>query len=156
MRTVFGTPFMHRLVLALSSLALAVTLAAPLISQAAQKSGAAAMDAQVLSGGVGEGERKQLAEQARDHNLKLVLTMATGNYLAGVPFQIERAGKVVVEDTSKGPWVFAKLPAGNYTVKATYEGKTVTRQVSVPKSGQKTVSLTWPATQRVAEQPQGR
>jgi hypothetical protein len=156
MSKAFGTPFVRRLVLTLSPLALAVTLAAPFFLQAAQKSGAAAMDSQVLSGGVGEGERKQLAEQARDHNLKLVFTMSTGNYLAEVPFQIERGGKVVVEDSAKGPWAFVKLPAGNYTVKATYEGKTVTRQVSVPKSGQKNVSLTWPATGRVAEQPQGR
>ena len=139
-----------------SALAFGMAVSPLALAQAAQKSPAASTEAQVVSGGVGEGERKQLEEQARGHNLKLVFTMSTGNYIAEIPFQIERGGKVVVEETSKGPWAFAKLPPGDYTVKATFEGKTQSRRVSVPKSGQKRVSFTWPAAARVAEQPQGR
>jgi hypothetical protein len=125
-------------------------------AHSAQKDSGPATDVQVLSGGVGEGERKQLESQAREHNLKLVFTMSTGNYLAEVPFQIERGGKVIAEETAKGPWAFVKLPPGSYTVKATYEGKTLNRKVNVPKSGQHRVAFTWPATERVSEQPQTR
>ena len=81
-----GVTFIRKAAMAMSPFALTLMLAAPLSSHAASKSGASAMDVQVLSGGVGEGERKQLAEQARDHNLKPVFTMSTGNYLAEVPF----------------------------------------------------------------------
>jgi hypothetical protein len=115
-----------------------------------------ASGAQVLSGGVGEGERAKLAEEARGYNLKLVFTMSTGNYIAEVPFQVMRGGKTIVDETSKGPWAFVKLAPGSYTVKATYEGKAQTRQVDVPKSGQKRVSFVWPASQRVSEQPAPR
>jgi hypothetical protein len=114
----------------------------------------AAGDVQVLSGGVGEGERARLAEQARGHNLKLVFTMSTGNYLAEVPFEVMRGKTTVVKEESKGPWAFVKLPAGSYTVRATYEGRTQTKRVSVPKTGQKRLAFVWPATDRVAEQPQ--
>jgi hypothetical protein len=120
---------------------------------AASDSGTAAP---VLSGGVGEGERAKLAQDARGYNLKLVFTMSTGNYVSEVPFQVVRGGKTIVEATADGPWAFVKLPAGGYTVKATLEGKTLTRQVDVPKSGQKRVSFTWPASARVAEQPPSR
>jgi hypothetical protein len=115
-----------------------------------------AATAPVLSGGVGEGERAKLAEEARGYNLKLVFTMSTGSYIAEVPFQVLRGGKTVVDETSKGPWAFVKLAPGRYTVKANFEGKAQTRQVDVPKSGQKRVAFSWPASQRVAEQPPAR
>jgi hypothetical protein len=118
--------------------------------------GRAESDIQVLSGGVGENERAKLAEQAVGHNLKLVFTMSTGNYVAEVPFQISRGGKTLVEETAKGPWAFVKLPPGTYNVTATYDGKTHTKQVSVPQSGQKRLAFVWPATERVAEQPRGK
>jgi hypothetical protein len=140
------------------TLALAAVLAAALAmscgvsAQTAAKS-AAGSDVQFLSGGVGEGERAKLEEQARGHNLKLVFTMSTGSYLAEIPFQISRGGKTIVEETARGPWAFVKLPAGAYSVTANFDGKTLTKQVSVPKSGQKRLAFVWPATERVAEQP---
>jgi hypothetical protein len=123
-------------------------------AQAGGQGETSASEVQVLTGGVGEGERARLAEQARDYNLKLVFTMSTGNYIAEVPFQISRAGKTIVDEASKGPWAFVKLPPGKYTVKATYNDKTQTKDVTVAKTGQKRLSLVWPATARVAEQPQ--
>lgn len=107
------TMFKRKLIAGAVAIGMAIT---PLLqAQAAQKSTASAMDVQVLTGGVGEGERKQLEAQAREHNLKLVFTMSTGNYLAEVPFQIERGGKVIVEETAKGPWAFVKLPPAAIT-----------------------------------------
>lgn len=138
----------------------ALALAAWFVAMPAQADRHDRMDrstsVQVLTGGVGEGERAKLEEQARGYNLKLVFTLGTGNYLAEVPFQITRGGKVVVDEVSKGPWAFVNLPPGNYTVKATYEGKTHSRNVSVGKGGRKNVSLAWQAPARVAEQPPTR
>lgn len=144
-----------RSILTVATTAVALALAAAGPAQA-RTSSAGGMEARIVSGGVGEGERAQLAERARDHNLKLVFTMTTGSYLAEVPFQIERGGKLIAEDMAQGPWAFVKLPPGSYTVKATYEGRTQSKQVTLPRTGQKSLSFAWPASARVAEQPQGR
>jgi hypothetical protein len=154
MTPAFRNTFRRKLAATAVAAALALTPLAQ--AHAAQTGDTSAMDVQVLTGGVGEGERMQLEEKARGHNVKLVFTMSTGNYLAEVAFRIERAGKLIVEETAKGPFAFVKLPPGNYTVKATYDGKTVTRQFSAPKSGQTRVGFTWPATERVSEQPKTR
>ncbi len=134
-------------------LAMGFAFASAGFAAAAEKDAGAASAPQVLSGGVGAGARAQLAEQARDHNLKLVFTFSTGSYLAEVPFQVIRGGTVIVEDVAHGPWAFVKLPAGNYTVKATYDGMTQTRKVSVPKTGHRRLPFSWPAPARVKVQP---
>jgi hypothetical protein len=135
------------------ALAIGVAFASIGFASAAERSARAAGDVQVLSGGVGEDARKELAEQARDHNLKLVFTLSTGHFVAEVPFQVNRGGKVIVDEVASGPWAFVKLPPGSYAVKANYEGRTQTKQVSVPARGQKRVVFTWPAPARVKQQP---
>lgn len=100
-------------------------------------------DARVLSGGVGSGAREELAQQARGYELKLVFTSEKGAYLADVPVQVtDGKGNVVVDAVSQGPWMFVDLSPGTYTVKATYDGKTESRRVSVA-GGQKTLQFRW-------------
>ena len=132
----------------------AVILVLPL-SFATQAAGAAGAGSapQVLTGGVGEGARNQLAEQARDYGLKLVFTLSTGNFISDVAFEVLSTGKVVVSDVARGPWAFVKVPPGNYSVRATYEGLTQTRKVTVPNKGQRLLPFSWPAPPRVQEQP---
>ena len=113
----------------------------------------AAGEAQVLSGGVGEGARKQLSEKAREYNLKLVFTLSTGNFLSDVAFEIHGGGNRVVSARSQGPWAFVKLPPGSYSVTATHEGFTQTRKVNVPRKGQRSLPFSWPAPARVKDQP---
>jgi hypothetical protein len=117
-------------------------------------SGSAAGEAQVLMGGVGLEERARLAEQGRGHNLKLVFTLSPGNFVGDVAFEILRAKTTVVQETSPGPWVFVKVPAGSYTVRATFEGRAQTRQVNVPGTGQTQVSFQWPATGQLESRTQ--
>ena len=54
-------------------------------------------------------------------------------------------GATVVEDVAQGPFFMARLPAGQYTVVATYEGKTVNRKVQVGSKGLRTEYLRWPS-----------
>lgn len=101
----------------------------------------------VISGGIGETARQELAAKAKDYNLKLVFALASREYLADVQVDIADAqGKNVASELSEGPWMFAKLPPGSYTVKATVNDKTETKKVSVGKQGQKTVNFLWPAS----------
>jgi hypothetical protein len=125
---------------ALFPLALAAAMPA---SGAAGKAGSSSEQARVLSGGVGAGERERLAQEARDYDLKLVFTSTKGAYLADVPVQVmDGKGHVVADAVSQGPWMFVDLPHGNYTIKATFDGKSETRKVTVGKS-QKVVQFRW-------------
>lgn len=97
-----------------------------------------------ISGGVGEDSEAQIKAQQKNYNLKCLFTLNEGNYLADVNVVVTDAkGNKVIEHVTEGPFFLAKLPAGHYTVSATYEGKTQTRRVSVG-GGLQTVQLRWP------------
>lgn len=98
-----------------------------------------------VSGGIGENAQQQLNERAKDFNLKLVFTLNEGNYIADVNLAVKDAkGRTVVEDVAEGPIFLARLPAGQYSVTANYEGKTQTRKLKVGK-GLRTEYLRWPS-----------
>ena len=54
----------------------------------------------------------------------------------------------MLEDVSGGPFFLAKLPAGQYSVVATYDGKAVTRKISVG-GGLHTEQFRWAANPQV-------
>lgn len=98
-----------------------------------------------VSGGIGEDSAAELKAREKEFNLKLIFTLIEGNYLADVGVRVtDAAGKTVVEHVADGPFFLAKLPAGTYTVTASYGGKTQTRQVKVG-SGLRTEYLRWPS-----------
>lgn len=103
-----------------------------------------------VSGGVGVGEQQELIAQEKNFNLKLVFTLVEGNYLADVNVVLADAkGNKLIEHLADGPFFMAKLPAGQYTVSATYEGKTVTRKVNVSAARLHTEHFRWPRNPEV-------
>ena len=58
----------------------------------------------------------------------------------------DSSGRTVIDELSNGPWLYAQLPAGNYTATATYNGKPVIQRFSVGNSGAKTAHFRWPAS----------
>lgn len=103
--------------------------------------------AQAASGGVGLNARDDLRARAPDHNVKMVFALTTGNYVADVQVKVmDRSGKTVVDGVSDGPWMYAKLPPGSYTARATYGGHTRTQKFTVGRSGTKTAHFRWPAS----------
>ena len=98
-----------------------------------------------VSGGVGLDEREMIQELAKDFNLKLVFAVKTGNYLAGVRVAIETAaGETVLETVADGPWFYANLPPGDYTVAAEAMGQREEEDVRVSKTGQSRLLFHWP------------
>jgi hypothetical protein len=88
-----------------------------------------------------------MRSQTPPHNVKMVFSLNTGNYLSDVQVKVtDGAGKVVIDDVSNGPWLFAQLPPGNYTATAIYADKPVTQRFSVGKTGVKTAQFRWPAS----------
>jgi hypothetical protein len=102
-------------------------IAAPPQSQAATPAGVP-----FASGGVGADEMQRLKAREKEFNLKLVFTLVEGNYLSDVAVVVkDAAGKPVLTAQAPGPILLAKLARGSYTVDATYEGRTLTRNLKV-------------------------
>lgn len=99
-----------------------------------------------VAGGIGIKEQERLNAVAGKFNLKLVFTLHEGNYIADVNVVVkDENGRTVLTERADGPFLMAKLPAGRYTVEATYQGKTVTRTMSVRENGLRTAYLRWPS-----------
>jgi hypothetical protein len=100
-----------------------------------------------VSGGVSLNARDNLRAQVPPHNVKMVFALNTGNYVSDVQVQVKnKAGRMVLNDVSNGPWLYAQLPAGSYTATATYNGHATTQRFSVGKSGVRTAQFRWPAS----------
>lgn len=79
-----------------------------------------------ISGGVGEDERLGFKALSNQFNLRLLFAMqGSGDYLAAVQVNILDAhGETILSVESEGPWFFAQLTPGNYTVEVTAPGPT--------------------------------
>ena len=103
--------------------------------------------AAVMSGGIGANARDELAAKAHDYNLKLVFALSSREYVSDVDVDVvNAAGRTVATHRAEGPWMYAKLPPGDYTVRATFNGSTLTKKASVGKQGQKVVNFLWPTS----------
>jgi hypothetical protein len=133
----------------LGALVIAAALAGTAWAQTSDQAGRSGQrsSAATASGGVGSPARDNLRTQAPPHNVKMVFSLNTGNYLSDVEVKVtDGSGKTIVNEVSNGPWFFAQLPAGNYTATATYGGKSMTQRFSVGASGVRTAHFRWPAS----------
>lgn len=100
-----------------------------------------------VSGGIGIDESEAL--KAAASNYPLALTFAaqrSGNadYVADVAVAIRDAqGRNVLQATAEGPYMLVRLPAGNYRISATYDGKPQEREVTVQNSGTARAMFEW-------------
>ena len=91
-----------------------------------------------LTGGIGLGERERLSEIAlRERmNLKLVFAQRDGAFLSAIPVTItDASGTVRLQVTADGPWLFARLPAGEYRYRAERGAAVQAGSVIVPETG---------------------
>lgn len=98
-------------------------LTAPTDGTSLERSSAIKSDGGIryVSGGIGESERTELNALSNQFNLHLMFaTQGSGEYLSAVRVDIQDShhGSVLTAQ-SKGPWFFAQLPPGNYTVEVT-------------------------------------
>lgn len=97
-----------------------------------------------LSGGIGLDEREQMERMGEGYNLKLIFALQQGNFVSDVKVTItDGSGKVLLDAVSDGPWLYAKLPAGAYTIAATHSGQTISKPAKVGASGRTQVSFVW-------------
>lgn len=94
-----------------------------------------------LTGGVGSDERAAMQKIARgNYNLQFVFAEATGPYLADIKVDIQgQNGKKLVNMSTNGPWFFAELPNGQYTITVTHDGKSEVQRLDIGKNFQKVI-----------------
>lgn len=96
------------------------------------------------SGGVGEGERDELNALSHQFNLRVLFAVQAGNYLADVQVNIVDArGETVLSTQSSGPWFFAQLPPGAYTVDVDALGQTQGQTVRISGARQSRLNFFW-------------
>jgi hypothetical protein len=76
--------------------------------------------------------------------LKIEVTGRNGQYLANVRIVIQRDGAQIVDLVCGGPWILARLDAGEYTVTATFGDATASGIADVPSTGQSRLVLWFP------------
>ena len=97
-----------------------------------------------ISGGVGDQSEQAMREIANRYNLHLTFASADGSYLADIPVTIQdNSGNTVLDTVSPGPLFYANLTPGAYTVAASANGKTQTKQVEVQANSPRSVNFAW-------------
>ena len=90
-----------------------------------------------ISGGRSSDERDALRQMQSRYNLRLQFAVQrSGEYLANVNVTVTDAkGATLLDAISDGPLFYAQLPAGRYHLTVTSDGKSETRNITVPASG---------------------
>jgi len=100
-----------------------------------------------VSGGVGEKSAAAFKQAAAKYPLELLFAQkASPNdvYLAGVKVIVrDRAGKVVLDAVSEGPYLLATMPPGQYRVEATHEGVAKNQTVDIASGKHRRVVMVW-------------
>jgi len=102
-------------------------------------------DVTFVSGGVGEDSQQAMFAVKQDYNLHLLFAKAiAGNYFAMVPVRItDASGAVVLNAVSQGPYLYARLKPGRYTVLAAHRGVPMTKTANVPETGAVDLNFYW-------------
>ncbi len=107
-----------------------------------------------VTGGVGDAEQAAMRKLAPEYNLGLVFSGKEGRYISGVNVTVKNpSDEVVFSAVTEGPMLFADLPAGRYTVEATFDGTTHTRQVTLAEERHRRVVMTWPVSEPDLTEP---
>lgn len=134
-----------------AALAMAMGLAVAAPAGAAQATGLPMVQksgtVEYMTGGIGTAEATAMQREAGSWPMALEFAVRDGSrsaFAAGVHVQVRNARhEVVLDTTSTGPFVFAKLEPGRYSVTATLDGKTLKREVTAGDHA-RTLFL-WPA-----------
>ena len=97
-----------------------------------------------VTGGVGSEAVDRLKSMEGDFNLKLVFANTAGAYLSDIKVTIvDASGEVVLDATTEGPILMARLPAGDYRVDATSVGHPESRKITAAAGKLLTLDLRW-------------
>ncbi len=97
-----------------------------------------------LTGGVTLDERQEMTEQRKNFSLMLKLAAKSGKYLGDSSVTVTNAKNAVIfEGTTDGPWLFMKLPAGNYKVSVKNGDVSQSQKISIGKNAHRELTMYW-------------
>lgn len=99
-----------------------------------------------VTGGVGDVAQANMAAKYSNYSFKLVnvVSGAEAAYVADVHVMIwNEAGQMVLDTSIDGPWLIANMPAGTYKIKATFEGQTQTRTITLQEGANQRMVMDW-------------
>lgn len=89
-----------------------------------------------INGGISDEETAELKAKSGEYNLQIMISATTGEFISDVNVNITGGGKSLVSVDDAGPYLYVRLPAGEYTVTATSPtGGTKSSKLKVPASG---------------------
>jgi hypothetical protein len=106
-------------------------------------------DVRYVSGGVPDEQLPAIKQARSRYPLVIELYQKAGaksEFTSGAQVKLtNKAGNVVLDDRSEGPFMLVKLPPGSYRVQATLNGKAAAAQsVAVAATGSKRVVIVFP------------
>ena len=128
------------------------TLSAPVASAAGQPEMQSNGAVDYVSGGIGKEEADALKQQSADYALTLEFAssrsaegdVSPGAYLADVKVDIRDAqGRQMLDTTAQGPLLLVRLPPGDYTVVADWNGVRKQHNVDLPEGARRHVVFMW-------------
>ena len=130
-----------------------IACACAAVTPGAARSGAAAAAADARRGDVperrrrGAEERDFIQQSMKDYSIALAFSRAGSprpDYVASVAITIKDGhGNTVFESPSAGPYLLVRLPAGRYSVVASYHDVTQTRPVTATRSASTVTTFVW-------------
>jgi hypothetical protein len=104
-------------------------------------------EVQYLTGGVGKDESDAIEQAQSKFPLALEFVQKAtphDEFVANVDVRVlDPHGRNVLDARADGPFLLAKVPSGEYTVKATYEGQTLEKKVRVSNHGSERAVFVW-------------
>lgn len=99
-----------------------------------------------ISGGVGDDSQQAMLAVKQDYNLRMLFAReGTGEYFASLPLRIfDPAGNLLLKATSAGPFFYARLQPGRYTVEVIHLGQWLTKTANIPAAGAAELYFYWP------------
>jgi hypothetical protein len=100
-----------------------------------------------VSGGVGDDQADAFKQAAPSYPLELLFAQKgtpKDEYLADVKVTIrDNSGEVLLDTTTDGPFLLAKLPSGNYRIDADYAGQVKHQSVDVQSGKHQRKVFVW-------------
>ena len=97
-----------------------------------------------VTGGASDEERDKLEAMSGKFNVKMTHAMQNGDYVADVKVRIvDGHGKALITTVTEGPFMYAQLPAGTYTIECSLNGKEQKQTVRVENGKRADLKFTW-------------
>ncbi|RKU05252.1 hypothetical protein C7H84_03705 [Burkholderia sp. Nafp2/4-1b] len=96
-----------------------------------------------ITGGIGQDEVTAFRDVAPRYNLRITFASKAGHYLSDVDVTLLSGKSRVLDAHTNGPFLFARVPPGRYTVSAHDRAVQEVRHAVVPARGAVEVRFYW-------------